>query len=222
MKLQLIMLPQPILVSDEEIKNGINAFYCHPSHNFPDGGMITKIENIKYSDYKPYEVKHIEGWGVKEGYKKIIAGIPELPSINFSALSEEDCKKIGWVDVEKLAEDFGGNGKFLTDKKYGFREGFKAAQSLNEKKFSEEDVLWVMNLAYANGVNNKGMGRDFMMGRLSQPKVFDVEVEMEELFLEEDSLNYTHEKNDISGSKWFPKITNNSIRVIKIISLKLK
>lgn len=65
-----------------------------------------------------------------------------------NVLSDEDCKKIGWVDVEKLANEKyqkqSDNPPYTIitpkDKILGFIEGFKAAQSLNEKKFSEEEI----------------------------------------------------------------------------------
>lgn len=61
--------------------------------------------------------------------KKIIAGIKDLPSIDFSLLSEEDCKKIGWVDVEKLCPCIGNDFRFE------WISGFKIAQFLNDKLF---------------------------------------------------------------------------------------
>lgn len=56
-------------LSDETPKNGDLVYYKHPLH---DEGMITTIVNWNYSDYEPYGVQHTEGFGVKEGYKKII------------------------------------------------------------------------------------------------------------------------------------------------------
>ena len=118
------MLPQPILVSDEKYNDG----------------------NFVLLPYSYDIVKCVNGTTFIEGSKKIIAGIPELPSIDFSGLSEEDCKKIGWVDVEKIANEY-----------YG---------------------------AY-----------------------FDVEVEMD----------FAHTDHVVGGFEYFPKITNNQIKITKAL-----
>lgn len=74
--------------------------------------------------------------------RKIIAGFFGKPKLDLSLIADE----IGWVDVEKLAEEkypiqIGGSAWMPTthdciqaNKQEGFIEGFKAAQSLNEKK----------------------------------------------------------------------------------------
>lgn len=174
MKYQLIMLPNPIVVSDEELTLGDTLKDCF---YFFKGKVIKR----EYSHHK-------------EG-KKIIAGIPELPTIDFSALSEEDCKKIGWVDVENLANEkfpdestAGWKDSFSPRERRGFITGFKAAQSLNEKNFSEEDLIKAIELACEEGMliqrtlNDKVKlpfnriieYRKNYIQSLSQPKVFDV------------------------------------------------
>lgn len=75
--------------------------------------------------------------------RKIIAGFFGKPKLDLSLIADE----IGWVDVYKLAY------KYIQDEwskdddtlqfgiKVGFRQGFETAQSLNEKKYSEEDMI---------------------------------------------------------------------------------
>ncbi len=191
MKLQLIMLPNPIVVSDEKV-TGVTAY------NSESKQIEVFCSHPKYDE-----------WGLK-----IIAGIQQLPSIDFSALSEEDCKKIGWVDVEKLARSYAKihptkdideeERYFNSNCKYydAFKEGFKAAQSLNEKKFSEEDLI----KAYLSNSPTDEKGVKSFIQSLSQPKVFDVEVEMKLL-----PQAYGH------GEYSQPKITNNSIKILKIL-----
>jgi hypothetical protein len=58
---------------------------------------------------------------------------------------------------------------------------------------------------------------DEIIQSLSQPKSWKVELEMETLYLEEDSGNYTHEKDDISGSKDFPKLTNGKVKILRLL-----
>ena len=61
------------ITSDEEIKEGDKVYYRHPKHLHRDG-MITTIENWNHSkDELSHAVRHTEGYGVKEGYRKIIA-----------------------------------------------------------------------------------------------------------------------------------------------------
>lgn len=225
MKLQLIMLPNPILVSDEEIKEGCSCY--HIEHK-----KVGKFELSKLSE----PVLNYDDDGAKalvslEYCKKTIAGIPELPSIDFSILSEEDCKKIGWVDVEKLAtdnecglpdsnsKDDMMNATLIYERYGGFIKGFKAAQSLNEKKFSEDDMIrlaircWNIASKPEHGAtyNVNKIAKEFIQS-LSQPKVFDVEVEME------DKGRWS---GDMGGNIWIPKkqpkITNNSIKILKVL-----
>lgn len=207
MNTQLIMLPeQPILVSDEEIKVDDYIYW---------NKKVTKAINTTYS----------------KSTKKIIAGIEGLPSIDFSGLSEEVCKRIGWVDVFKMSKNKYPYSKRLhkvdreDDEMYkdllreGFEVGFKTAQSLNDKKFSLEDIEEAMkNIASeivtfdgvidANSPASIYTWVQAYLNKLSQPKVFNVEVEMEEV------KSSTYEP----CTKWIvPKITNNSIKIIKIL-----
>lgn len=218
MKLQLIMLQQPILVSDEEIQP------CKPA-------------NICAAHF----TKPCDKCGRFQGKRTYIA--------NLSALSEKDCKEIGWVDVERLTNDHidnsyknSDNAQYFNSKacEIDFVAGFKTAQSLNENKFSLQDVQKAIEMARLikdNSAHDEFTVEDVsgctevctydwkpkftdkqIIESLSHPKVFDVEVEMEE----KGGDNLT---NAFNGKQIYfqrPKITNNSIRVIKIISLKLK
>lgn len=197
------MLPnQPILISDEEIKEG------EPGYS---------INNATYT--------HFSHLGSSYG-RKIIAGVKDLPSVDFSALSEEDCKKIGWIDVEKLAwkklQYFNGNQweEQLVFEKW--TEGFKTAQSLNEKKFSEEDIRKAILFGYKKGMkseadahrdNNLFEEMDFNVDNfvqsLSQPKVFNVEIQI-------DRVRYP-KGDDGWEDVYTPRITNNTIKITNIL-----
>jgi len=114
---------------------------------------------------------------------KVIAGCKGVPDIDYSALSDEDCKKIGWVDVEKFFEiQFGvplnNNAKIRFE---GFIEGFKTAKSLNDKKWSDEDVKPLLDKMYQCGLDDY-TGKDTYvkvyeecLQSLNQPKVFEIE-----------------------------------------------
>lgn len=176
MKLQLIMLPNPIVVSSERIK--INQQYLTSDYRVVNWHEDFEDDVIK----NPIHWKNIIP-------KPIIAGIPSLPTIDFSALSDEDVKKIGWVDVEKLATKYATNPGMMSyvfpDKKEGFVEGFKTAQSLNDKKYSEEDMRNAFNAGDRfgrcdyTGRPDLAEDEDEYIQQLSQPKVFNIEASLE-------------------------------------------
>jgi len=222
MNYTLIMLDNPILVSDEEVN----------PHN-----AVWDFENNQVTVLR-------QSYGLTN-YKKIVAGLPDLPKLDLSLIAEE----IGWVDVEKLAqknseleypfEDYRGKTKGVDDdgtgqalrgaNLVGFENGFKAAQSLNEKKFSEKDFYGLLKLigqkgyyvecdgtVYANafdGGDVVDVVKEYSKS-LSKPKEYNVEVEME-LFNTKQSTDYTpYEKGSLIP---IIKITNNTIKVTKII-----
>jgi len=75
--------------------------------------------------------------------RKIIAGFFGLPKLDLSLIADE----IGWVDVEKLAITKFGDGDYAAEAKMGFKYGFKAAQSLNEK-YSDEDLFNLLKMVH--------------------------------------------------------------------------
>lgn len=182
------MLDTPIIVSDERL--------THPNKGFT----------------------FVAGQIIKDciGGRKIIAGIEGLPSIDWNGLEDE----FGWVDVEKLAINatkkqmiriFGNESKEeieddIQKRKYYFKEGFNKAQSLNEKKFSLEDMF----KCFQAGIDYEKEGSILQpdahgyIRSLQQPKVFDIEVEM-----------YRPNEAYQISEHWSPKITNNSIKIIK-------
>lgn len=218
MKTQLIKLQDNkfILVNDEEIKSKdiiilhdgriekcSNAFYDRNSIWFRGGKLETTPKNCK----------------------KIIAGIDNLPSLDFSLLSEDDCKTIGWVDIEKLAGEFNTHHKldfgYATSVWYfgvdAFKEGFKTAQSINDKRFNLED----MNAAIAFGFgicrteNRAPFNKEIISFIQSlQQTVWSVEVEME--YFQEENSRHPDSKEGILSS-YRPLIVNNSIKITKIL-----
>ena len=149
MKTKLIKLQDKfILVSDEVIKEG-DSIYSFKSKN------VFKADSIEYMEKHNMIEDFDKSFYINSNQsKKIIAGIPELPSIDFSLLSEEDSKTIGWVDVEKLSYKLfpymeGSCDGNDIDMNFGFRngfiEGFKAAQSLNDKMFSLDNVVSILD-----------------------------------------------------------------------------
>ena len=194
METRLIMLSQPILVSDENIE--AKTHYLTKDLTFAKGS-VSVPKNLG---------------------RKIIAGIEGLPKIDLSLIAE----KIGWVDVEKLAEEKypiqkGGSAWMPTthdciqaNKQEGFIEGFKAAQSLNEKKYSENEMIDFHNFVFRHPNQYLTMGEYLNEFKQSiKPKEYLVEVEMEWLSNDNEEHCVYFEKQS--------KITHNTIKVTKIL-----
>jgi hypothetical protein len=141
--------------------------------------------------------------------------------------------------MEPIGRSTGG-GKYDVDIHYsereGFYQGFHKAQELNKNKFTEEDMkaCWeaaekaILDSAF---VNHEGLilysgaevDRDkhtFFHGR-QQPKQWRVEVEMEEYLTEGWVPNYNNpDNNNLEESAEIdlrPKVTNNTIKILKVI-----
>jgi hypothetical protein len=222
------MLENPILVSDEEIK---------------DGDFVL----LPYS----YEVRRcVNGTTFIEETKKIIGGFTSLPSIAFSDKASNQLQKMcGWVDIQKLAERAFVNTEFASDAFktlaiMDFVKGVKEYRSASDKKFSEHDVWAIITLYELKQLEvlNKGIG-DFNARKIvedviklfSHPKIYEVELDMElrdvdEVYFELQS-NYGdywnhhfhfYDSGRRTIKKHFeylysvPKIIDNSIRVNEI------
>ena len=197
------MLPNPIVVSDEQIKKGDFIFYIHFGESIISKAKMDELDNLNNPD---------------KFFKKIIAGIEGLPTVNLSLVAE----RIGWVDLEKLAEQHLPFNPYLTQDDFAvrrmyFEHGYKAHQSLNEKKFSQDDIrnaiIFGVNTKHTT-LTPKGIeleSEDFIQS-LSKPKEYLVEVEMEDIGNKDKVYNCS------SKSEWIPKITNNTITVTKILS----
>lgn len=206
------MLDNPIIVSDEEVKNG-------------DKSLRTFInDSIKFYGNKNYKIE------------KIIAGTEGLPSINWNGLEEE----FGWTDIERLTKEWYDSEKFqsshIADYK-SFYQGFKKAQELNEKKFSLEEVETIVRYYSKILLDAIKIEDDLSPHTLPlpkeyiqslQPKVFDIEIEMEmrgdgcEAYKCNhplDPVEYTCDnaacESDCYKLKFQPEIINNQIKIIK-------
>lgn len=222
MKTQLIILEQGnIIVSDEEIKEG-DWYFLNTT------GMKIASPTGVYQQSKKEVVCKLNN--LSSNVYKIIAGHQDLPTISYSALSDEDCEKIGYINVENYSKlefppDFNVQGDELDYyERMAFIKGFKKAQSLNDKKFSLEDMNKILsyltspNLADENRVV---VARNYIQS-LQQPKVFDIEVEMEQVKCL--TNKYKNQPKNIIGFavdykyKSQPKITNNSIKITKVLT----
>lgn len=219
-----------ILTSDEVIKEGELGF---------------SINDATYT--------HHNHLGVDYG-KKIIASTfhPKLHKIDFSDLSEENCKKIGWFDVEDMARRWctmqtTRSTDYWRSMVSVYIEGFqKALELLSEKRFTEEDMVSIFHMGHQVGMNTllsiqQGKVepdvekiRNETIQSLSQPKSWEVEVEMELIdvdyawsLYQDDTTRQFHFHHYDSGLKTFkkafihlykqPKVTSNKIKIIKVL-----
>lgn len=210
MKTQLILLDTPIIVSDEKIKE---SEWCLNPNGHPD---------IFGYDYRAIFSKE-----KIDNCKKIIAGLPGLPQIDFNGFEEQ----LGIVNAEQLAlakypkhtfvdNEFGDDLSPLC--RIGFEEGFKTSQKLNERKFSLADMHKIFAHGYKGHNTSKNLieYRDELIENLSQPKVFDIEIECEIMWFNSRFGGtwqpFPDEKTTISKKE--PKITNNSIKILNVIN----
>lgn len=213
MKTQLILLDTPIIVSNEKFEKKDLICFVDLENNF-----VVEV------------CKNIDNYNIDT--KKIIAGLPELPSIDFNGFEEQ----LGIIDVEKLSMSYLDMTYNLSYEhttwqkthEKTFIAGFKAAKKLNEKNFSLEDIEKAIELARVISDGKDKFELDCITGltevcthnwctksveeivqKLSQPKVFDIEVETEKGF-----------NGEPRGEMEFferPKVINNQIKIIKVV-----
>ncbi len=167
MKHYYITTEPPIVCNDEEISND-----CWFS-------LKSKPENCFYGENTfPKEIEIL----------KVIVGLPNQLTIDYSALSDEDCKKIGWVDVEKLALKHRPNIIIkdididLSKARGTWVKGFKTAQSLNNKKWSDKDIeeAFLSGQKYrednaCNAEIDINLDVNAYIEKINQPKLFEIE-----------------------------------------------
>lgn len=163
---------------------------------FNDGRepIVVSDEKIGYSERYIDEVFNIgtaakNNAGFYKNCKKIIA--QGFSQIDFKEGLES---KFGVVDVKKLADDWWKNNPknkdyALWEQRNGFIEGFKVAQELNTKKFSEEDMREAIAESWNSCEDNENEEtftqcfNRIIQSLLKPYQVFDVEVEMEYYYM---------------------------------------
>ena len=140
-----------VLFSNEEIKEG-DKYICISSMYVKE---CVKTVNNKTSSWVEDYLGNQDL--VKFSYK-ILTQSPD-----FSELKEEDTKRIGWFDVEKIAVDMGlefyigGNYDFEN----GVRKGFQKALELTGR-FTEEDIKQAYYQGRKDAVNSVTNKLDFI------------------------------------------------------------
>jgi len=125
----------------------------------------------------------------QEHWYKVLTQSPD-----FSELSEEDAKRIGWFDVEGLAyrhrrsyqDSFEGMNECIMNdaihQQRGYVAGFqKHAELTADRRFTEDDVIKAFNDGMKNAwktISEKILPEEYIKS-LSQPKSWEVEYKEE-------------------------------------------
>jgi len=99
---------------------------------------------------------------------KVVAGLQNQPTIDYSALSNEGCDKINSVNFIALEKDY----NISIDER--FKEGFLFYKSLNDKKWSDEDVRQAMYASYDANNSRKDFADNYI-NKLKQPQLIPIE-----------------------------------------------
>lgn len=229
MELQLILLDTPIIVSNEEIKEGDKCYHI----DLNKGEIDTVYDKTKYHTWTD------NGVDKDRMFRKIIAGLPELPQINWNGLESE----FGYVDVEKLANNT-WDDNHITERR-AYQQGFKKAQELNDKKSTLEDMKEAMKnvsleILTIDGELNSGSPAIVYkwikryIESLPKHRAFSIEVEMESYYddLNKEQIEQIEKELGIYGHdqglnereleeyakknpKFLPKITDGKIKIVR-------
>lgn len=191
-------------------------------HKLPEGFIVTSNEQAKEGElgYIPFQGGDIKTVGkyFADDWKKVIA---QQDQIDFSALTEEEQKEIGWFDVEKEAMSYLDKNYSLSYERTTWQKlhektytaGFQKSQELlSDRRFTLDDMIDCFNSAREYRMKNVfayDEARDYIQSL--QPKSWTIEVEMGEYSLNSDGEPIGFP--DMSK----PKFTDGKLKVTKIL-----
>jgi hypothetical protein len=211
-----------IITSDEEIKEGDLSIM---TNDFNDAYLVDIIKYLKQN--KEFEVRLKKSpfnlnTCKEDKLKKVIA---QQDQIDFSALSEEEQKEIGWVDIDFIVKDICGYDKNIPLPKNDnevnialdcLKRFQKSQELLSDRKFTLKD----MKKAYIQGMENQTISMqgetyslDFetLIQSLSNSS-WKVELEMETVI-----ADYEPAGCDFPDYIEIPKFTNGKVKILKIL-----
>jgi hypothetical protein len=204
-------------------------------HKLKEGFVVTSDEQ-PLRDYKGLMLNRVSlsltndmGVSLMEWFLKVIA---QQDQLDFSTLSKEEQREIGWFDIEKFSKEaskkkvkliYGeriNNGDIDEYVKTGglvivtigeslYKEGFQKAQELqSDRMFTLKDISKAMK--YASEItNNKMKYMENYIESLSQPKSWKIEVEMERT---------RYPKGDDGWKDVYePKFTGGKLKILKLL-----
>jgi hypothetical protein len=209
-------------------------------HKLPEGFVVTSDEIPHKGDIVINNLDNLIGKSTRElnqgeikdkEYSKVIA---QQDQIIFN-LSEEEQKKIGWFDVEKLAHNNAVELWMPEDHNYyvghvlGYKQGFQKAQELlSDKVFTLNEVKGLLfqvgnamrykGVNYASYYNYKNVKEEVDKVLQSLPqKSWQVELEMEWVIEGDEEHDEGGTLPGIIESYQQPKLTNGKVTITKIL-----
>lgn len=224
-------------------------------HKLPEGFIIISDEPLKVLDYFYFNIDglqdilqvesefHLDRIKNHKENSKVIA---QQEQIDFSVLSEEEQKEIGWFDIEKLFKQSLLNYKpesvyksdILKDvinngisRNLGFRDGFekgfiKAQELLSDRMFTLEEARKIFDEGVATGVNDWSRTPAFneFIQSLSQ-KSWKIELETETIkgkYLGKKQIGTTPAGEPIKINEGYeeiiqPKLTQGKVKILKLL-----
>jgi hypothetical protein len=214
-----------IITSDEEIKEGYLGFDGFHTFKCLKPFIANETTSGKNIPCFYIELGSTSAFHETSYIKKVIA---QRDQIDFSALSEEKQKEIGWFDVEKLALKYAEyQFKGISDKteifecKNDYLAGFYQAQELlSDRMFTLEDMIDFTRMCRENDSRKLIEDKELLQTTdlfeqwksLSQPKSWKVKIEMENKIAE-----YEPKGCDFPDYIQVPKLTNGKIKILKLI-----
>lgn len=193
-------------------------------HKLPkEGFIITSDEEINLKDKYLYSDQTKINTRLRQNpnaeypypeYKKVIA---QQDQIDFTFLSEEDQKKIGWYNIEQLAHEvlikWGiFSGSLHTGIRDGFVEGFqKAVELLSDRKFTLEE----MRMCWLRGIKSYVSKGDVVFFEQFIKSIYlkwDIEIETESVI-----ADYEPVGSDFPDHVEIPKLNNGKIKILKLL-----
>jgi hypothetical protein len=157
MSYKLIMLSSPILINDQ------NDEYKEYDWN-----------NLNYSDFDGNSSVIVSGFG-----------LPQLPKLDLSKLTTDECISIGWIDNGWIEE----TSNLLNDEiikkvsRLCLTSGHSKTRVMNKDKFllDFEDMRKIILMSRIRNYNTTPRySFDEIISSCCKPKIFDVEVEFED------------------------------------------
>jgi hypothetical protein len=191
-------------------------------HKLPQGFILTSDETPKKDDIVINNLDSLIGKSTRElnqgeikdkEYSKVIA---QQDQIDFSNLTEEEQKEIGWFDSKSESIPFINSSDMRDGKEIktwmngweqGHIEGFQKAQELlSDKRFTLKDFHKFLDL-HTDSAPIEYLKREATKF-LSQPKSWKVELEMD----------FVHTDHVEGGFEYFPKLTNEKVKLLKLLN----
>jgi DNA-dependent RNA polymerase auxiliary subunit epsilon len=200
-------------------------------HKLPEGFIVTSNEKIKKDDIKWHHVTGIRQALVDGNYTNQFKVIAQQDQIDFSGLSEEEQKEIGWFDLYVEAQNYAISTKSPNREAHraGYVKGFQKAQELlSDRRFTLEDIEATKD--YGNHQREMDAGKipyvtfEEFIQSLS-PNSWKVELETETIkgeYIGRKQISVTPSGEPTYINEGYeeilqPKLTNGKITITKIL-----